>query len=127
MTVPRTLQPPLPSSAAHHLSPRRHTARPGEGPHDRVRLLMPGQRGWGRPPSSPSGPLSSENSCQGAKLLGLSASPPNLLWQGACPQPPELPGSRSRAMCTPDPCHWGTEGSVSWERDISPPPPATLP
>lgn len=95
MTVPRTPQPPLPSSAAHHLSPQRHTARPWEGPHNRVRLLS-----WGWPLSSPSGPLSTENSCQGAKLLGLLASPPNLLWQGACPQPPELPGSRSRAMCT---------------------------
>lgn len=89
---------------------------PQEGPQPHVRLLRRGQQGWGRAPST-------KNSCQGAKIF--SASSPNLLWHRACPQPLELPGSRSRAMWSPDPCHRGMKGSVSWEREI--PPQAVVP
>lgn len=118
-TVPRTPRPHLPSSAAHHLSPRRHMARLWEGPHDCVSLLRPGQQGWGRPLSSPSGPLSTRNSCQGAKSLACSASPPNSLWQGDCLQPLELSGSWSRATWTPDPAHWEWK-VLSLGKDTSP-------
>lgn len=80
--------PCLLSSAAHHLSAYKHVTHLWAGLQDG----RTDQQGWGQPLSTPPGPLPTENSCQGAETLALSASPSNLPGQGTVTSP-ELLGS----------------------------------